>query len=273
MTKHSTIATGMFFGVLCLAGAVDAQVADGGSYRVDMEFTQDGERITMRRYVDGARSRIETAFDGQTYITIELGDAAGTTYILMPEEKQAMKTTAASSHAVNTSGSAATPENPSVAAASSAPPMELVGTETIDGKSARKYRIKMPEGEGFVWLDVERELPLRMESGDQTVDMKNYDFAPLPAELFQVPKGYDVIDLDQLMRQSSASSMILRGAVGAVGTSAGASAGSQLGASAGASIGGAVGGPIGAMIGSFLGQHLGKKAGQKAGAAAAGVIP
>ena len=252
---------------LSLAGQVPSpSPADVDHYRVDMEYVLDGERVTMRRYIDGTRSRMETTIDGETFITIELGDAAGTTYVLMPEERRAMKMTRAGQNAANDAPGA------SPATAANVPPMELVGNETVDGKSARKYRVQTPEGEGFVWLDVDREVPLRMESAGMRIDMKNYDFSPLAPELFLVPRGYEVMDVDQMMRSASLGSMALRGAAGAAGARGGAAAGSQLGAAAGASIGGALGGPIGSMIGSFLGQQFGKKAGQKVGAAAAGAV-
>jgi hypothetical protein len=272
MKSHVRTWMGMAVVMVCVGvAAIEAQVADVASYRVDMEFVEDGERVTMRRYIDGPRSRIETVLDGETFITIELGDAAGTTYVLMPEQKQAMKMTAAGTGRPVAPAPAAA-DSPSGDPAAGDLPLELVATETIDGKAARKYRVRTAEGDGFVWLDVERELPLRMESGGQTIDMKNYDFAPQPPELFQVPKGYEVTDLDQMMRSAGISGMALRGAVGAAGAQAGAAAGGGFGASVGASLGGAVGGPIGAMIGGFLGQSLGKKAGQKAGAAAAGAV-
>jgi hypothetical protein len=248
-----------------------------------MEYVQDGDRVTVRRFVSGTRSRMETKYDGQTFVNIQLGDAAGTMYVLMPEQKRAMKMSLSAMQGTTTSetDSGADTGTGALPTAAADPSMELVGTETVNGRPARKYRVDMPDADGFVWLDADREVPLRMEAGGQVFDMKNYDFAPVPEELFQVPKEYEVTDLDQMMEQMkksvSTSGMAARGVAGAAGARLGGAAGSQFGATAGAAIGGALGGPIGAMIGSFLGGSFGKKAGSKVGGAAAGaaagVIP
>lgn len=255
------------------ARSVDANT---DQFAVDMTVEQDGQRHTWRRYVSGTRTRMEVEFDGQKFITVELGDAAGTTYTLMPGDKRAMKMTMAAT---------ATPgrgrETPPVPPAASngvddMPPMELLGAESINGKRAQKYLVKMAEGDGFIWLEDGTELPLRMQSGGTTVEMTHYDFTTPGPELFQVPKGYEVMDMDRMMRSMSAGGLMARGALGMATGRLGAAAGGSLGGAAGAAIGSAFGGPIGAMVGQFLGNHFGKKAGQKVGqktgAAAGGAI-
>ena len=196
-------------------------------YRVDMHIEGDGERMIMRRYVDGSRSRTEIDFDGETIVTIEAGDAARTTYTIVPSMKRVMKSTlpkdAASAPAQT--GETAAPEDAEEG-------LELVGTETLDGKSVQKYRVKMPNGDGFIWVDPLTELPVRMESGGSRVDMRNYEFSKPAPELFQIPKGYEVMDLDQ-MRSMSAARMVAGGIAGGYAARAGESAGGSLGASLG----------------------------------------
>jgi hypothetical protein len=231
-------------------------------YSFDMHFEQDGERYVMRRYVDGLRSRMEMDFDGERIVTIELGDADRTTYTVMASQKQVMKYSMGAAEAANPAMAATASPSPDLD--ESEPPMELIGTETIDGKAARKYEVRMQDGNGLLWLDVDTELPVRMEAYGMKVEMKNYDFSPPAAELFELPKGYDVIDMNQMMKSFSPGRMAIGGVAGSLGGRLGGDAGGSIGAS----IGGAFGGPLGSMVGRFIGQRIGRALGRRGGAAA-----
>ena len=224
-------------------------------FRVDMHVEHNGEPLVMRRYVDGGRSRTEIDTDGEKFVVIEVGDTGNTTYTLMPSMKRAMKSSLPRTTAPPSPGSAPELESDGT--------MEFVGTETIDGRNTEKYQVSMPEGHGFLWIDPSTQLPMRMESGGARVEMRNYDFSRPSADLFEVPKGYEIVDMNQLMKSFTPGRMIAGGVAGSVG----GRMGGELGGNIGAGIGGAFGGPIGAMVGRYLGQRLGRKAGQKAGAA------
>jgi outer membrane lipoprotein-sorting protein len=259
------LAAALAFGVAVPSEALNGATRRGQTpepthYKVDMQIEQGGERMVMRRYVDGTRSRTEFDNDGETYVVIEAGDTARTTYTIVPSMKRVMKSTLPQDATAT----------PAPAVSSTAAPgaaddgLELVGTEMIDGRSAEKYRLKMPDSEGFIWIDPSNQLPVRMEAGGSRVDMRNYDFSKPAPELFQVPKGYEVMDLDQMRVASfNAARMVAGGMAGGYA----AQAGGNLGGNLGAGIGGAVGGPIGSMIGRFLGQKLGKSLGHKAAGA------
>jgi hypothetical protein len=121
----------------------------------------------------------------------------------------------------------------------------------------------MPDSDGFIWVDSSTELPIRMEEGGSRVDMRNYEFTTPAPELFQVPKGYEIMDLDQMMKSFSAARMV----TGGLASGYAARAGESAGGSVGAGIGGALGGPIGAMVGQFIGKKIGKAVAQKAAGA------
>jgi hypothetical protein len=229
-------------------------------YRVDMHFEQDGQRHVMRHYVDGNRSRMEMELDGEKIVTIELGDADHTTYTVMASQKQVMKfsaSAASTGHAAEGAHAAASPGDDE-------PPMELVGTDIIDGKPAQKYAVRMGGGTSFVWLDASTELPVRMEADGMRVEMKDYDFSPPAPELFELPKGYEVVDLNQMMRSFSPGRMAIGGVAGALGDQLGSDAGGGIGAT----IGGAFGGPLGSMVGRFIGQRIGRALGRRGATAA-----
>jgi len=240
------------------AGEQTPAVANAASsaYRVDMVIDSDGERLVMRRYVDGNRSRTEFDSDGETIVTIEAGDAARTTYTIVPSMKRVMKSTLpqdAIPAPPPTSGAATTPD-----AANDG--LELVGPETIDGRLTEKYRVNVADGDGFIWIDPSTQLPVRMEAGGSRVDMRNYDFSKPAPELFEIPKGYEVMDLDAMMKGFNPARMVAGGLVGAYA----AKTGGNLGGNLGAGIGGTFGGPLGSMFGRSLGQKLGRALGQKA---------
>jgi hypothetical protein len=142
--------------------------------------------------------------------------------------------------------------------------MELVGTDIIDGKPAQKYAVRMGDGTGFVWLDASTELPVRMEADGMRVEMRDYDFSPPAPELFELPKGYEVVDLNQMMRSFSPGRMAIGGVAGALGGQLGGDAGGGIGAT----IGGAFGGPLGSMVGRFIGQRIGRALGRRGATAA-----
>lgn len=249
---------GLVAGPAASGQAPAAANAGFSSYRVDMIVDGDGERLVMRRYVDGSRSRTEFDVDGEVIVTIELGDAAHTTYTIVPSMKRVMKSTQpreALSATAPTSGAASTPD-----AADDG--LELVGTETIDGRPAEKYRVNAADGDGFVWVDPSTQLAVRMEAGGSRVDMRNYDFSKPAPELFEIPKGYDVMDIDEMTRRINPARMMAGGVAGAYA----AQTAGNLGGDLGASIGGAFG-PLGSMIGRFLGQKFGRELGQKAATA------
>lgn len=281
-----------------------ASDADDASahFRVDMHAERDGQRYVMRRYVDGPRSRMEAEVDGQKMVIIDLGDAQGTTYMLMPTMKRAMKSSTASLQANSGGGNDGTPTPEQAEAA-----VELLGTERLGGKTAEKYRVTMPEGTGLMWIEASTQLPLRMEAEGMAVEMKDYNFSRPSRELFEVPKGYDLLDMDQMLKsaggvgganvgslQSLVAGMVggqagamggmpgglggmpglsgmaglgMAGGLGGMTGGLGGRLGGQFGGQLGAGIGGALGGPIGAMVGRYLGRRIGQKLGQRAGRA------
>jgi hypothetical protein len=271
-------------GTLVRAGRVEASqslgapagVANGepAHFSVNMQIEQEGERMVMRRYVDGPRSRMEMDVDGEQVVTIQLGDADGTTYTLMPGEERAMKFRMATMQAqVQLPNSVEPPAPQPDPGASAAQPDEgaptLVGTETINGRAAEKYQLQMPEGSGFIWVDAATQLPLRMEAAGTRVEMSDYDFSKPAPELFEIPKEYEIVDMNEMMRSMNLSRIVAGGIVGSVGSQVGGQLAGNVGGSIGAGIGGALGGPIGAMVGRFLGERIGRSLGQKAGKAVA----
>ncbi|TMQ59369.1 MAG: hypothetical protein E6K76_04685 [Candidatus Eisenbacteria bacterium] len=246
------------------------------AFREDLVINNDGKSVTMKRFLDHGKIRTEIAAEGHQFIMIEVGDAKGTMYTLMPDEKRAMKQSRQAAEAASAKVKAK-PEKLGEAEGNEAPPdvkAEDLGEEKLDGIVARKLRMAYgKEGDVLGWFDKATGAPLRMESlveGEKaTLEWKNRKVEPQPAELFAVPKGYEVTDMDEMMAKMG--TMGAMGAVGGVGAMAKGMAGgmvqgmgSNLGGSLGSALGGSLGGPLGAMAGQFVGGKIGGMFGKKA---------
>jgi hypothetical protein len=248
------------------------------SFREDLVITTKDDSFTMKRFVDHASIRTEMKMKDDEIVMIEAGDAKGTTYTLMPKEKRAMKQSRQAMAEASGKAKAKMPEGEAGAPdAKGTPPPDMqvedLGDETLDGNTVKKLRMVAGGGDVLGWFDKGTGAPVRMESlvdGKMTtLEWKNRKVEPQPAELFTVPKGYEVMDMDEMM--SKMGGMGAMGGMGGVGGMAKGMAGgmvqgmgSNLGGSIGATLGGSLGGPLGAAAGQFLGGKIGGMLGKKA---------
>jgi hypothetical protein len=244
------------------------------AYSVDMVMESAGTTITMKRYIQGAKIRSEISAEGTDVVMIELGDEAGTIYTLMSDEKMAMKMSTRSLEEMMPPEAKAKIEGKSATSPPGAPPanaeVEFLGDEKVDGVAARKYRVETDEGVVVAWFDAANDAPLRMESKvndeNATIKWKNLEVAPQPDKLYEIPKDYEVQDMDEMVKQMQSMTGMpggagLTGLVGgaAMGQASGmaSKAGSTFGAGLGAGLGATVGGPLGAMAGQYIGGAVG----------------
>jgi hypothetical protein len=248
------------------------------SFREDLVITTKDDSFTMKRFVDHASIRTEMKMKDNEMIMIEAGDAKGTTYMLMPKEKRAMKQTRQGIAEAQAKAKVKMPEGEAGAPGAKGTPspdmqVEDLGDETLDGNTVKKLRMVAGGGEVLGWFDKGNGAPVRMETlvdgKKATLEWKNRKVEPQPADLFEVPKGYEVMDMDEMM--SKMGSMGGMGGMGGVGGMAKGMAGgmvqgmgSNLGGSIGATLGGSLGGPLGAAAGQFLGGKIGGMLGKKA---------
>lgn len=258
-------------------------------YSVDMVMSSGDGDVTMHRIFKNGSIRTDIAADGETMSMIEKADEPGTSYTVVPSHKMVMKMNAedvspelakiAKQHA---------PEAKSEPEA--APEIEKVGTETIDGHAATKFKVTAGEHHALMWFDTGTGAPLRMESAGSKIEWKNLEVKAQPAALFETPKDYQVMDMGEMqkqmkaaMAQSGGAGMAMgRGMPGGVGAGAAMSAlgggaglpgggmslqgmaggygqkmGQGFGQQIGSGIGASFGGPIGAMAGSYIGGKVG----------------
>jgi hypothetical protein len=258
------------------------------SYSVDMVITHGKDRIVMTRHIDGTRVRTDIAAAGTNMSMIELGDEAGTTLTVIPEQKMVLKQsrTAMMKAIKSMPGAPAAAAEPTTLERTQPPPdthIEFLGRETLNGRAVEKYKASYPEGSATAWVDPETKAPVRMESADAVLEWENFKAAPQPAALFEAPKNFPVTDMDEMMNSvrgmkmpGGMSGMTGMGGMGGMSGAGGLNGmagqygqnlGSQLGSSFGAGLGASLGGPLGSMAGSYLGGKIGGMIGHRAATA------
>lgn len=265
------------------------------AYSVDLVMrTTEGKDMVMHRFVDQGKVRTDITAEGTAVSMIELGDKKGTTLMLMPEEKRAMKQSREALGALTAKLDLKDEKIGAVdaeeAVAEHDAKFEDLGEETIDGRIVKKIRMSMTEGSALGWFDKSTGAPVKMESTVEgkaaSIEWKNMKPGPQPAAMYEIPKGYEVTDMDEMLSKmktvggmpgmggmtgATLSGMAgmggmpgMGGGVKGIAGGMGQNFGAQMGASMGSTLGASLGGPLGAMAGHYLGGKIGGAIGKKA---------
>lgn len=156
-------------------------VVSAQAFSADFVSRTGNDVIKGKIYVSADKSR----FEMDDAITVSRMDKQ-VVWVLIPSQKMYME-------------QKLTPQNVVPSSETVAGEVERVhlGTETIDGKEAAKYRVFVIEGgkkDSFLlWLGTEAGLPLKMaaEDGSWVQEYKNLVVGPQPDSLFEVPAGYE----------------------------------------------------------------------------------
>jgi outer membrane lipoprotein-sorting protein len=186
------------------------------------QFTMKGEamsyqegqatRVPNTLYYNNGRIRLEMAqpvsAEGTTAFSVVLAKEGGTTITMLnPQEKQAMKLEAASLEAVT--------ENNALQKIASFRLSEFgrtfranskkVGSETVAGQPCSILEHKGKDGHFRLWISDRYDIPLRFTYYEGAKPAFSYACsqlaltANLPASAFQVPGGYEVTDLSEVV--------------------------------------------------------------------------
>ncbi len=248
------------------------------AYSEQLVIESEGKTVVMHRVIDREKMRTDMSVDGKQFTMIELGDEKGTSYMLMPEQKRAMKQSRGEMAAL--AGGSAKPDP--TASAQDDFTTEDLGEETLEGVVTKKLRLVSKEGDALAWFDKATGAPVRMESAaggkKAVISWKERKAGPQPAAEFEIPKGYDVMDLDEMRSKMGAMGGMggmaggaLGGMKGVGGGMAGGMAGT-MGSSLGGNLGGMLGGSLGGPLGSIAGRYIGGKIGGALGRKAAGAV-
>ncbi|MBI2460120.1 MAG: SufD family Fe-S cluster assembly protein [Candidatus Rokubacteria bacterium] len=137
-------------------------------------------------FVSPDKSRLEMTLEGQRQVMIARLDKR-VFWMLMPEERMYVEMPI--------------PERPEDALSGRDPTQKierrLVGSETVSGHPTKKYKVTVTGKDetyvGYQWLAQDLgELPIRWEDeqGTARVELRNIKVGRQPAELFEVPAGF-----------------------------------------------------------------------------------
>jgi len=176
-------------GLLVLSCAAFAQ-----QFTADMVRSKPQSDVVTKVYVSGDKMRLETSQEHGGVGIVDLEQH--TSLMLVPANK-----TYVASHALSP-----TPFFRPEDAGNACEAWEKltgkpgsctkVGEETINGRSAVKYKGTAPNGDtGFAWVDRKLKFVTKWEGEKTAVEFQNIKEGPQAPSLFTVPSDYDKIDV------------------------------------------------------------------------------
>ena len=192
--------------LICFAGpfALAAGLGNPKQFVVEMKMASEmgeaaGQVMNVKYYVGKERMRMDVGMGGMlgsSQITIFDGDQV-TTYMLMPQMKQYMKTVSTLED-FEDEGPALIFGSPEDAdhfcQVDPDSPCKKIGSDTVLGRSADKYVVSAIEDgvptESTLWFDRELLFPIKMEGSDGIIEATSIEIGSQPDELFEIPAGY-----------------------------------------------------------------------------------
>ncbi len=149
-------------------------------FSADMVSTTNQGNFSGKIFVSKDKSRMEIP---QSIIIARMDKKV--TWILMPQQMMYME------QPLN-------PENIVVSAEKMAGEIQrqLLGQETIDGKTANKYSVVYTLGDKqekvFAWVTVDSNIPIKTQASDGswTIEYRNLNIGKQEPSLFEIPAGY-----------------------------------------------------------------------------------
>ena len=163
---------------LCVVQA--AEMPGQADFSADMSMKYDGQFMQGRLYVSNGKSRMENPAS----IIIARPDLR-VSWILMPQQNMYMEQPIDPRRAPKTSR-----EMPGETERT------LIGTESVDGKQAKKFKITYLENgiqaQAYQWLTDDVPIPVKMEAldGSWSTEYRNVHVGAQPDVIFEVPPDY-----------------------------------------------------------------------------------
>jgi alpha-glucosidase (family GH31 glycosyl hydrolase) len=150
--------------------------------------TKEGTSITQKLYSDSGKMRSEVTANGMNMVSIIRPDQKKV-YSVMVDQKMAMEMPYDPEKMKQQGIGATGPQGKT----------ELIGPDTVEGIACKKYKVTSEKDNKvfFFWADAANKTPVKMmaEDGALTIVWKNYKAGPQDAALFEVPAGYQVMQM------------------------------------------------------------------------------
>lgn len=159
-------------------------------YSADVATTdKKGDALESKMYVDSGKLRAEANTNGTSRQILIIRHDQHKFYQVMVDRKMVMETPMDSERYKKAMGPYS-PENK----------FDWIGPETVDGVACTKYKGTYPGIYGhakvvFLWVDVAKQVPIKMLEENGTTIFKNYKVGPQDALLFEPPAGYQIMPM------------------------------------------------------------------------------
>jgi hypothetical protein len=203
---------GIFFvlvTVLLLLPCLPAQVMPQLTpFSADMQFTSNRmggstQTMTGKMYVGQGNMRMDLTSGPQGNAVMITNFTTKTTDALMPDQHMYMEFKADQMMARRGMGpnisSIPDPNNP--CANQQGATCKNLGVEQVNGRSCVHWQVTDKNGKvGNVWIDQQLHFPIKATDGDSTWELSNIKEGAPAASLFQIPDGYQKMDLGGMMQ-------------------------------------------------------------------------
>ena len=148
-----------------------------------------GMIIGSKSYIDGDKMRSDVQMHGMDMSIIVRKDTKKI-YQVLTDQKMVMESDFDPTKSIGQKAEAAYgPEGK----------FELIGPETVDGIACTKYKVTSDKNQQvfFFWLDTAKKVPVEMAAADSSMTVKwsNYSPGPQDPALFEVPTGFQVMQM------------------------------------------------------------------------------
>ncbi len=189
--------------VVLLASTLFAQVPHLTPFSADMQISSmkagpANHDMSGKVYVDQQAMRMDMNGEGPREAIIITTFATKTVDILMPQQHMYMEHKAddnAMRRGPNTSDvHPYDPKNPCASDPNTT--CKDLGSETVNGRSTEHWQMTHKDGNvSDVWIDDSLHFPIKSVSGGTTWQLTNIKEGPQDASLFQIPAGYQKMDM------------------------------------------------------------------------------
>jgi hypothetical protein len=165
-------------------------------YAAEMATTVPGQPpVDQKIFVSGGRIRTEMDMGGmQSVQVIDLDKQK--TWMLMPGQKMVMEAPMNMSGAQGPVAGSQVKPGSSPCDARPGTTCKKQGQEEVAGRKATRWQLTEEDGtQSSYWIDESLGALLRYRSPQAEMEVKSIKEGPQPAQLFEVPKGYQVMQM------------------------------------------------------------------------------
>lgn len=193
------------FAFLLLLQVMMAQVPQLSPFSADMQFSsgKSGREVSGKIYITPEHMRMDMQTQGSGVIVIT-NFSTKIVDTLMPQQHMYMEFNGNDMQGKRP-GMAPNlkpfrdPSNP--CAYEEGASCKDLGSEQMNGRSCEHWQITDKNGKvSNVWIDHKLRFPIKVVSADSTVELSNIQEGAPSASLFQIPAGYQKMDMGNMMQ-------------------------------------------------------------------------